>query len=24
LRLRLWIDFLKERYAQADYWASLA
>ena len=24
LRLRLWIDFLKDRYAQADYWESLA
>ncbi len=24
LRLRLWIDFLKDRYAKADYWESLA
>ena len=24
LRLRLWIDFLKDRYAQADYWERLA
>jgi len=24
LRLRLWIDFLKDRYAQHDYWGSLA
>jgi DNA-binding transcriptional LysR family regulator len=24
LRLRLWIDFLKDRYAQQDYWGSPA
>lgn len=24
LRLRLWIDFLKDRYAQQDYWGSSA
>jgi hypothetical protein len=24
LRLRLWIDFIKDRYAQADYWGGAA